>query len=150
MSKTNRTAGWKFPHVTARLTTLAVVEQAEVEESEVEIKVECAGCGTPANAWGPNQRTARKRLAEVVAGWGVVFDRDVNDGEYPYCPACLKSIFPKLQARLRAEVLGKPLPPHNPPIPPGSEVIEDARAKEALLKEHRARQTRRDAANKRA
>lgn len=103
--------------VSANLTPKVVAERGEVLESEVEVAVECAGCGATQRAWATTRRQAFKRLAEVVKGWGMVFDREVNDGEYPYCPACIKSVFPNLQARLRAEVLGKPMPARRPKEP---------------------------------
>lgn len=101
----------KLSSVFANLTATGVVELAEIEEKSVEIKVECGGCGLVAEAWADTAREARKRLARRCIGWGVVFDREVNDGNYPYCPRCIKSIFPNLQARLKASIDGKPLPP---------------------------------------
>lgn len=109
--------GIRLPMVSANLTTVKVVECAEVVESEVELNVECAGCSKVEKAWGDNKTEAVKRLRTVVKGWGVIFDREVNDGDYPYCPDCIASIFPNLQARLKAEMNGQPLPPHKPALP---------------------------------
>lgn len=119
--------GWKLPMVSAQMTATKVCECAEVIESEVEVELECAGCTVTTTAWGHTRTEAYQRLREVVKGWGVIFDREVNDGEYPYCPKCIKSIFPNLKARLRAEAMGKPLPPR--PIAVSDEFVEGLKRK---------------------
>lgn len=101
----------KPSRILADLTVNAVANQCEVTEREVTGKVECAGCGQCVEEIARSYRLVKKQLAERCKGWGRVFDWEVNDGMYSYCPTCIKSMFPNLQARLRADVLGKPLPP---------------------------------------
>ena len=100
-----KTGGWKFLDLSAQFVSAAVADHAEVVESEVEMEIHCNGCGDRAFAWGNTRKEARNRIRLLLqkGKWAAVFDRKVNDGEYPYCGKCVKSIFPNLKARLRSQ-----------------------------------------------